>query len=130
MVSSRQMDRRLSPPASREQMVLAVSVVYRVGRPRPRRAFGFGLAFRLSERVALDDVVIARGPYPIEPIRGKRDPDLRPDAGRLAADALLQIASLQNAIATTPARTPAEAAVRRRRIAALERAGIIPWVAF
>ena len=51
---------------------------------------------------------------------------IRARAGRLAADALSRIDDLQNAIATTPARTPAEAAVRRRRIAALERAGIIP----
>jgi len=61
MVSSRQMERRLSPPASRVQMVLAVSAVHRVGRPRPRRAFGFGLAFRLSVCVLLDDVVMAGG---------------------------------------------------------------------
>ncbi len=50
--------------------------------------------------------------------------------GRQVADALARIDDLEHAIAATPARTPAEAAVRRRRIAALERAGIIPWVAF
>ena len=41
-------------------MAAAVSAVYRVGRPRPRRAFGFGLAFRLLVRAVLDDVFIAR----------------------------------------------------------------------
>ncbi len=46
--------------------------------------------------------------------------------GRQVADALARIADLEHVIATTPARTPAEAAVRRRRIAALEMAGIIP----
>ncbi len=59
MVLSRQMDRRLSPPASRVQMSAATLGVYRVGRPRPRRAFGFGLAFRLSVRVALDIALMA-----------------------------------------------------------------------
>ena len=55
---------------------------------------------------------------------------VRAKIGRQVADALARIDDLEHAIATTPARTPAEAAVRRRRIAALERAGIIPWVAF
>ena len=40
-------------------------------------------------------------------------------AGRLAADALSRIDDLQNAIATTPARTLPEAAVQLRRLAAL-----------
>ncbi len=44
---------------------------------------------------------------------------IRAKAGRLAADALLRIADLQNAIATTPARTLPEATVRLRRLAAL-----------
>ena len=51
---------------------------------------------------------------------------VRAKIGRQAADALARIAELENDIIATPARTPAEAAVRRRRIAALERAGIIP----
>ena len=44
---------------------------------------------------------------------------VRAKAGRLAADALLRIAGLQHAIATTPARTLPEAAVQLRRLAAL-----------
>ncbi len=44
---------------------------------------------------------------------------LRARTGRQAADALLRIADLQNAIATTPARTVPEAAVHLRRLAAL-----------
>ena len=55
---------------------------------------------------------------------------VRAKIGRQVADALARIDDLEHDIATTPARTPAEAAVRRRRLAALERAGIIPWVAF
>ena len=55
---------------------------------------------------------------------------VRARIGRQVADTLARIADLEHEIATTPARTPAEAAVRRRRLAALERAGIIPWVAF
>ena len=55
---------------------------------------------------------------------------VRAKIGRQVADALARIDDLEHVIATTPARTPAEEAVRRRRIAALERAGIIPWVAF
>ena len=55
---------------------------------------------------------------------------VRAKAGRQATDTLLRIADLQNDIATTPARTLPEAAVRRRRLAALERAGLVPWVAF
>ena len=51
---------------------------------------------------------------------------VRARIGRQAADALARIADLENDIITTPARTPAEAAVRRRRLAALSRAGIIP----
>ena len=43
----------------------------------------------------------------------------RARTGRQAADALLRIADLQNAIATMPARTPPEAAVHLRRLAAL-----------
>ncbi len=46
--------------------------------------------------------------------------------GRQVADALARIDDLEHDIATTPARTPAEAAVRQRRIAALEMAGIVP----
>ncbi len=45
---------------------------------------------------------------------------------RQAADALARIADLERVIATTPAGTPAGAAVRQRRLAALSRAGIIP----
>jgi len=55
---------------------------------------------------------------------------VRARIGHQVADALSRIADLENDIIATPARTPAEAAVRRRRLAALERAGIIPWVAF
>ena len=44
---------------------------------------------------------------------------VRARAGRQAADALLRIADLQNAIATRPARTLPEAAVQLRRLAAL-----------
>ena len=44
---------------------------------------------------------------------------IRARAGRLAADALSRIDDLQNAIATTPARTVPEAAVQLRRLAAL-----------
>ena len=43
----------------------------------------------------------------------------RARTGRQAADALLRIADLQNAIATMPARTLPEAAVHLRRLAAL-----------
>ncbi len=49
---------------------------------------------------------------------------VRAEIGRQVADALSRIANLENDIIATPARTPAEAAVRRRRLAALERAGI------
>ncbi len=51
---------------------------------------------------------------------------VRAKIGRQVDDALARIDALEHAIATTPARTPAEAAVRRRRLAALSRAGIIP----
>ena len=51
---------------------------------------------------------------------------VRAKIGRQVADALARIDDLEHAIALTPARTPAEAAVRRRRLAALERAGIAP----
>ncbi len=51
---------------------------------------------------------------------------IRAKIGRQVADVLSRIADLENDIIATPARTPAEAAVRRRRLAALERAGIIP----
>ncbi len=51
---------------------------------------------------------------------------VRAKIGRQVADALARIDDLEHAIATTPARTPAGAAVRWRRLAALERAGIIP----
>ncbi len=44
---------------------------------------------------------------------------IRARAGRQAADALLRIAELQRAIATTPARTVLEAAMHLRRLAAL-----------
>ncbi len=43
----------------------------------------------------------------------------RAKIGRQVADALARIADLENYIIATPARTPAEAAVRRRRLAAL-----------
>ncbi len=55
---------------------------------------------------------------------------VRARIGRQVADTLTRVDDLEHEIATTPARTPAEAAVRQRRIAALERAGLIPWVAF
>ena len=55
---------------------------------------------------------------------------VRARIGRQVADALARIDDLEHAIATTPARTPAEAAVRCRRLAALERAGIIPCDTF
>ncbi len=48
-----------------------------------------------------------------------RDVLVRAKIGRQAADALLRIAELQHAIATTPARTVPEAAVHLRRLAAL-----------
>ena len=51
---------------------------------------------------------------------------VRARIGRRVADALARIANLENDIIATPARTPAEAAVRRRHLAALSRAGIIP----
>ncbi len=54
---------------------------------------------------------------------------IRAKIGRQVVDALARIADLEHAIAETPARIPAGAAVRRRRLAALERAGIVPsWV--
>ena len=43
---------------------------------------------------------------------------VRAKTGRQAADALLRIADLQNDIATTPASTLAEAAVKLRRLQA------------
>ncbi len=55
---------------------------------------------------------------------------VRAKIGRQVADALARIADLENDIIATPARTPAEAAVRRRRLAALSRAGIIPCDTF
>ena len=55
---------------------------------------------------------------------------VRARIGRQVADALARMAALLDDIMDTPARTPAEAAVRRRRLAALERAGLVPWVAF
>ncbi len=55
---------------------------------------------------------------------------VRAKIGRQVADALARIDDLEHAIATTPVTTPAGAAVRRRRLAALERAGLIPWVVF
>ena len=51
---------------------------------------------------------------------------VRAEIGRQVADALARIDDLENDIITTLARTPAEAAVRRRRLAALSRAGIVP----
>ncbi len=51
---------------------------------------------------------------------------VRAKIGRQVADALARIDDLENDIIATPARTPAEAAVRRRHLAALSRAGIIP----
>ena len=51
---------------------------------------------------------------------------IRARIGRQVADALTRIDDLEHVIATTPARTPAEAAVRRRRLAALSEAGIVP----
>ena len=50
-------------------MRAATSGVYRVGRPRPRRAFGFGLAFRFPVLFMLDDVVIAKDIYHISRVR-------------------------------------------------------------
>ena len=44
---------------------------------------------------------------------------VRAKIGRQVADALSRIDDLEHAIATTPARTPAEAAVRQRRLSAL-----------
>ena len=55
---------------------------------------------------------------------------VRAKIGRQVADALARIDDLEHVIATTPARTPAEVAVRRRCLAALERAGLVPWGAF
>ena len=55
---------------------------------------------------------------------------VRARIGRQVADTLARINDLEHEIATTPARTPAEAAVRRRRLAALEQAGLVPWGAF
>ncbi len=54
---------------------------------------------------------------------------VRAKIGRQVADALARIDDLENDIMATPARTPAEEAVRRRRLAALERAGVAPWFA-
>ena len=51
---------------------------------------------------------------------------VRARIGRQVADALARIDDLEFDIMATPARTPAEAAVRHRRLAALSRAGIIP----
>ena len=55
---------------------------------------------------------------------------VRARIGRQVADALARIADLENDIIATPTRTPAEAAVRQRRLAALERAGILPCDTF
>ncbi len=55
---------------------------------------------------------------------------VRAKIGRQVADALARIADLENDIIATPARTPAEAAVRRRRLAALSDAGILPYHTF
>ena len=55
---------------------------------------------------------------------------VRAKIGRQVADTPARIDDLEHDIATTPARTPAEAAVRQRRIAALERAGIVPCDTF
>ncbi len=51
---------------------------------------------------------------------------VRARIGRQVADVLARIADLEHEIATTPARTPAEAAVHRRRLAALSEAGLTP----
>ncbi len=50
----------------------------------------------------------------------------RAKIARQVADALARIDALEHVLATTPARTPAEEAVRRRRLAALSEAGLIP----
>ena len=55
---------------------------------------------------------------------------VRAKIGRQVADALARIDALEHAIATTPAKTLPEAAVRRRRLAALSEAGIIPCDTF
>ena len=55
---------------------------------------------------------------------------VRARVGRQVADALARIDRIEHAIATTPARTPAGAAVRRRRLAALSEAGMIPYGIF
>ena len=55
---------------------------------------------------------------------------VRAEIGRQVADALARIDALEHAIATTPARTPAEAEVQLRRLSALSRAGMSPWGAF
>ena len=55
-----------------------------------------------------------------------RDILVRAKIGRRVADALTRIDDLEHDIATTLAKTPAGAAVRRRRLAALSEAGIIP----
>jgi hypothetical protein len=54
---------------------------------------------------------------------------VRARIGRQVADALARIDDLEHVMAT-PARTPAEEAVRRRRLAALSEAGIIPCDTF
>ena len=51
---------------------------------------------------------------------------VRARIGRQVADTLARIADLEHVIATTPARTPAEHAVRRRRLVALSEAGMSP----
>ena len=55
---------------------------------------------------------------------------VRAKIGRRVANALARIDDLEHAIATTPARTVAEHAVRRRRLAALSKAGILPCDTF
>ena len=55
---------------------------------------------------------------------------IRAKIGRRVANALARIDDLEHAIATTPARTVAEHAVRRRRLAALSKAGILPCDTF
>ena len=55
-----------------------------------------------------------------------RDILVRAKIGRQVADTLARIDRLEHENATTPARTPAEDAVRRRRLAALSEAEIIP----
>ena len=54
----------------------------------------------------------------------------RAKIGRRVADALARIADLEHDIIATPARTPAGAAVRRRRLAALSEAGLLPCDTF